>query len=151
MKKKFFKAFFAVAAIATIGLGSYKAYGTYMAANMTEEDLLMAENIEAISQSVESSSNTYRKKVNVLPCFEPVEEYVKCMSAEKDHLDLYHFYYKQNGEHYTCKTYTYIPTAWGSKPTDECYSNKSCSSGTVETVPEGYEDGKPHIAYYSHS
>ena len=47
MKKIFFKAFFAVAVVATVGLGSYKAYDSHVAANM--DDLLMAENIEAQS------------------------------------------------------------------------------------------------------
>ncbi len=49
MKKNFFKALFAVAAIVTVGLGSYKAYGSYIAANMSEEDLLLAENVLALS------------------------------------------------------------------------------------------------------
>ena len=34
MKKKFFKAALAIAAIATVGIGSYKAYDSYTAANM---------------------------------------------------------------------------------------------------------------------
>ena len=36
-------------AFAAVGLGSYKAYGSYTAANMSEEDLLLSENIEALS------------------------------------------------------------------------------------------------------
>ena len=44
MKKKFFKATLAVAAIATVGLGSYEAYGSYTAANTADNDLLIAEN-----------------------------------------------------------------------------------------------------------
>ncbi len=47
--KKIFKMAFAVVAFAAVGLGSYKAYSSYTAANMSEEDLLMAENIEAFS------------------------------------------------------------------------------------------------------
>ena len=47
--KKFMKMAFAVVAFAAVGLGSYKAYGSYTAANMSEEDLLIAENIEALS------------------------------------------------------------------------------------------------------
>ena len=39
MKKNFFKATLAFAAIATVGLGSYKAYDSYTAANMSENDL----------------------------------------------------------------------------------------------------------------
>lgn len=50
MKKNIFKSAFAVAAIATVGLGSYKAYGSYTAANMSEDDLLWAENIEALAR-----------------------------------------------------------------------------------------------------
>ena len=47
MKKKFFKAIFAVTAIASVGLGSYKAYETYAAANKLKGNGLMSEAIEA--------------------------------------------------------------------------------------------------------
>lgn len=57
MKKKFFKATFAVAAITTAGLGMFKAYGTYMFANMTDEELLMAENVLALSSGESSGSS----------------------------------------------------------------------------------------------
>lgn len=49
MKKNFFKATLAVAAIATVGLGSYKAYGSYTAANTADNDLLIAENVLALA------------------------------------------------------------------------------------------------------
>ena len=49
MKKKFFKATLAVAAIATVGLGSYEAYGSYTAANTADNDLLIAENVLALA------------------------------------------------------------------------------------------------------
>lgn len=49
MKQKKIKAFFAVAAFAAVGLGSYKAYGSYTAANMSENDLLLAENALALT------------------------------------------------------------------------------------------------------
>ncbi len=52
MKKNFFRATLVVAAITAVGLGSYKAYGSYTAANMSEEDLLMAENVLALSDNV---------------------------------------------------------------------------------------------------
>ena len=55
MKKKFFKATLAVAAIATVGLGSYKAYGSYTAANVAENDLLLAEDVLAVSDPHEPS------------------------------------------------------------------------------------------------
>ena len=51
MKKNIFKSVFAVAAIAAVGLGSYKAYGSYTAANMSEEDLLLQENVLALSEN----------------------------------------------------------------------------------------------------
>lgn len=60
MRKKFCKSFPAFAAVAVVGLGSYKAYSSYLAANMSEEDLLLAENIEALGQLIESSENEYR-------------------------------------------------------------------------------------------
>lgn len=49
MKKNFFKSAFVVATIAAVGLGSYKAYGSYTAANMSANDLLFAENVLALS------------------------------------------------------------------------------------------------------
>lgn len=49
MKQRKNKTFFAVAAIVAVGLGSYKAYESYTAANMSDEDLFLAENIEAMS------------------------------------------------------------------------------------------------------
>ncbi len=47
--KNIFKATLMVAVVAAIGMGSYKAYGSYVAANMSEEDFLMAENVLALS------------------------------------------------------------------------------------------------------
>ncbi len=47
--KNLFKIAFAVVAFAAVGLGSYKAYGSYTAANMSEENLLTLENVLALS------------------------------------------------------------------------------------------------------
>ena len=60
MKKNIFKSVFAVAAIAAVGLGSYKAYGSYVASNMSEADLLMAENIEALALSDPGDEGNYQ-------------------------------------------------------------------------------------------
>lgn len=49
--KKFMKMAFAVVAFAAVGLGSYNAYGSYTAANMSEEDLLLAEDVLALSDA----------------------------------------------------------------------------------------------------
>ncbi len=49
--KNLFKIAFAVVAFAAVGLGSYKAYGSFTAANMSEEDLLLAENVLALSDA----------------------------------------------------------------------------------------------------
>ncbi len=38
-------------------MGSYKAYDSYVASNMSEEELLLAENVEALSSPGESGSN----------------------------------------------------------------------------------------------
>ena len=63
MKKKSFKAFIAGAAIAAVGLSSYKVYGTYMAANLPDDKLLMAENIEALAYGDEIKVNVrYRQE-----------------------------------------------------------------------------------------
>lgn len=150
MKKKFFKATFAVAAIASVGLGSYKAYGSYTAANISDDDLLMAENIEAISQMIENSSTTYRRKENVLPCYAYKTQKVRCLGSGENHSDLYHGWYEQSGVHYTCKTCTYIPSPWSSKPMDECDSNQQCEPGTVESLPDGWTNGAPQQVVAGH-
>ncbi len=69
--KNLFKIAFAVVAFAAVGLGSYKAYGSYTAANMSEEDLLIAENVLALSEDIkvtyvkvkDKSGNCYKKTV----------------------------------------------------------------------------------------
>lgn len=53
---KVFKTTLAVATIVA-GMGAYKAHNTYMATNMSEEDLLLAENVEALSANGETSEN----------------------------------------------------------------------------------------------
>lgn len=47
--RKLTKTALAVAAIAAVSLGSYKAYRSYIVANMPEEDLLLAENVLALA------------------------------------------------------------------------------------------------------
>lgn len=69
MKQKKIKAFFAVAAIAAVGLGSYKAYGSYTAANMSEEDLFIAENIEALSQMLEAGPGEICVRIGGGSCY----------------------------------------------------------------------------------
>ena len=59
MKKKFFKAALAIAAIATVGLGSYKAYDSYTAANMSENDLLLTEDVLALSDPNYGNNSQY--------------------------------------------------------------------------------------------
>ena len=49
MKKKVFKSAFAAAAIAAVCLGSYRAYSSYMASNISGDDMLFSENVEALS------------------------------------------------------------------------------------------------------
>ncbi len=152
MKNKFFKATFVVAAIAAVGLGSYKAYGSYTAANMSEDDLLWAENIEAIGQTIESSANEYRTKENVYPCFGPEEKLLECPKTKGEHMDTYLRSYEEKGEHYTCKVNPYCPAPWKTKPVDECYYDKNCSSGTVtyDKVPDEYKNGKTHETFQDH-
>ena len=41
----------AVVAVAAASFGGYKAHGAYVAANMSEDELLMMENVEALSQT----------------------------------------------------------------------------------------------------
>ncbi|MDE5998561.1 MAG: hypothetical protein K2H04_00555 [Bacteroidaceae bacterium] len=104
MKKKIFKAFFAVAAIATVGLGSYKAYGSYMATNMSENDLLLQENVLALSDDnnaksycsgssiwgwVESSDGQYDTRIHICDSFDYqcTEVYVRCWASGTGTLD----------------------------------------------------------------
>ena len=72
--KKFMKMAFSVVAITAVGLGSYKAYGSYTAANMSEEDLLMAEKVDVFSESMtymvlccEEWSYDYISKGSIMP------------------------------------------------------------------------------------
>ena len=53
--KKVFKTIFAVVAVAAVGFGSYRTYGSYMADNMSNEDLLLAENVLALSELTPSN------------------------------------------------------------------------------------------------
>ena len=62
MKKNVFKATFAVVAIAAVGLGSYKAYDSYTAANMSEEDLLLTEDVLALSDPVPKGNGEKKTK-----------------------------------------------------------------------------------------
>ena len=50
--KKVIKTVLAVVTIAAVGMGSYKVYDSYVGANMSEEDLLLAENVLALSENV---------------------------------------------------------------------------------------------------
>lgn len=50
MKKKFFKSFVAFVAVAVVGLGSYKTYGSYMASNKNDDNLLLTENVLALAE-----------------------------------------------------------------------------------------------------
>ena len=65
MKRKLFKSLFAVAAIAAVGLGSYKAYGSYVARPDSGEDLLLAENLLALSDQPDDGTKVY---VDGKPC-----------------------------------------------------------------------------------
>ena len=49
----------AVAALAMAGVGAMKTYGAYTAANMSDSDLLLAENVEALSdcESINGKKN----------------------------------------------------------------------------------------------
>ena len=66
----------AVAALAMAGVGAMKTYGAYTAANMSDSDLLLMENVEALSNVEEESKQpetcyntvTTKKGVDVLYC-----------------------------------------------------------------------------------
>ena len=61
MKKKFLKLFVAFAAVAVVGLGSYKAKKTCQTEIALDKNLLMAENIEALATD-ESTKNKFRNR-----------------------------------------------------------------------------------------
>lgn len=49
MKRVSIKAFIVAAAMAVVGLGSHKLYRTYVASNLSDNDLFVIENIEALA------------------------------------------------------------------------------------------------------
>lgn len=60
MKKKI-KTALLMAVVAAVGFCSYKAYGSYVAGNVSEEDLLLAENVEALSAGDSQDYSGYAK------------------------------------------------------------------------------------------
>ncbi len=63
--KSIFKTTLAGAVIATVSMGSYKAYDSYVASYMSEEELLLAENVEALS--FDSDAGSSKKKKILVP------------------------------------------------------------------------------------
>jgi hypothetical protein len=58
--KKIINMVLSVVAVAAASFGGYKAHGAYVAANMSEEDKILAENVEALSHT--ESAEIYRKE-----------------------------------------------------------------------------------------
>jgi len=151
--KNIFKATFAVAAVAAIGMGSYKAYGSYVATNMSEDDLLLAENVEAISQMIESTPTSYLKKTNIQPCFKYTSKFMECEGdISEKHTGVYNVSYPKEGESFDCVPTTYIPSPWQSKPADQCSYSQQCTGGAVhqKDVPEEYKNGKVQEKHFEH-
>ena len=97
MKKKFCKSFVAFAAVAVVGFGSYKAYGSYLAANMSEEDLLLAENVEALSETQETGYGEICVRISGGPCYVRTfgpKEYIPNTEGKW----LMRWWYEQSGE-----------------------------------------------------
>ena len=65
----------ALAAMAMAGVGAMKTYGAYTAANMSDSDLLLAENVEALS-------NVEEENKQVVTCYNTV--------TTKDGSDVYY-------------------------------------------------------------
>ena len=83
MKKKFLKSFVAFAAVAVAGLGSYKAYGSYTDADMTEDDVLLSENVLALSLSENLSGQKVRVRAEDLGyCWNNSNQIVQCSLYE---------------------------------------------------------------------
>ncbi len=83
--KKFMKMAFAVVAFAAVGLGSYRAYGSYTAANMSEEDLLITENVLALSEGNSDGSNMVHVRTYVTGyCWVPSTSSGKCDNSKHD-------------------------------------------------------------------
>lgn len=58
------KAIFAVAVITAVGSGSYKAINSYTASNMTNEDLLFAENVMALSDNTPTKKYAWSNNID---------------------------------------------------------------------------------------
>lgn len=98
--KNIFKISFAVITVAIVGLGSYKAYGSYTAANMSEEDLLIAENVLALSEDHSSQRQISKHTVYRL------KRYVKTHAWDEDlkqYVPVYG-YKNETGYYQTCNT-----------------------------------------------
>ena len=141
--KKVIKTVLAVVTIAAVGMGSYKAYGSYVAEDAPKEDALLLESVEAISQTIESEANSYLVKTHIGKCYKRNSILYDCPGGNEGHDDIYHISYDPVGEHYTCESRTWIPCPWAQKPSDECSGHKNCSSGTVteNRVPSEFQGG----------
>ena len=123
MKKKFIKATLAVAAIAAVGLSSYKAYGSYTAANMSEEELLWAENVLALSHPENLSGQKVRVRAEYLGyCWTNYSQIAQCGSCAG--CNVYIEDWEKGAKQYRCfdmpvERYRKETTWTASKPTDE--------------------------------
>ena len=64
--KKVLNTAFAVVAIAAASFGGYKAHSAYVAANMSDEEQLMMENVEALSQCAAAEADIYTYNINMM-------------------------------------------------------------------------------------
>ena len=66
--KKIINVVFAVVAVAAASFGGYKAHGAYVAANMSEDELLMMENVEALSDEPchAAEADIYTYNINMM-------------------------------------------------------------------------------------
>ena len=143
--KKFMKMAFAVVALVAVGLGSYKAYGSYTAANMSEEDLLMAENVLALSDPGGNKDNYTQVKDQSVTCY--VYGYTiskKLYDAKKKR------YYKTKSWDYQLKGYRW-KCKEDKKSTPNCNPQKTSCKDEFGDAPANHEyyESRNGLSVYS--
>ena len=82
VKKKTMRICLALAALAMAGVGAMKTYGAYTAANMSDSELLLMENVEALSKSEVYGGYTRSTGKCKSPC--SYKTWVSCKSGGSD-------------------------------------------------------------------
>lgn len=139
--KKVIKTTLAVAAVAAAGMGSYRAYESLMFANLSEDDALLMENIEAMSSPSDNPNIDDVKYVKVLlesgSCYESVASDFADRKTENGINYIRYYYTKQLVKDGSVWEECITVPCLGGGCQDECvgfkcktgYPEKDCMSG----------------------